>query len=242
MLNAKMLADRTRDLTVFSIQGESLSHPKGETMRHICHSSIPAFQHFAFLLLCSFACAAEPTPDAESLTLPPAPALVAMGTVPAATSPASNPEQTVADLRLALRRRNYAQAEAYLAALPIDTAGYRDLVKMIAPLRDEQNAAYAALGAALKTRRCGELAAAILQAATLPDLAAATAQAQAYLAMTEGVYDRIFVRIHTAVAAKDLATANAQLALIPTETAVLPPVTVVKRAAAAQAIANLSPQ
>lgn len=178
-------------------------------------------------------------PVNESLTLPPAPALAAAGSVPAASGPSTNTDQTVGDLRMALRRRNYAQAEAYLASLPTDTPGYKDLVKMIAALRDEQHAAYAALGAALKSRHCGELALAAERTATLPDLAAATAQARAYVRMVEGIYDRAITRINSAMAAKDEATARKWLERIPANAALLPPITAVKRAAAAQAIDGL---
>lgn len=184
--------------------------------------------------------APPPAPVEDDLALPPAPALVAAGTVPAASGPSTDADRTVSDLRLALRRRNYAQAEAYLAALPTGTAGYKDLVKMIATLRSEQQTAHAALGAALAARRCGELAQAVGRTATLPDLAAATAQAQAYIAVVEGIYDRAFARINTAIAAKDAATARRWLDRIPAEAALLPPTTAVKRAAAAQAIAGLA--
>lgn len=175
----------------------------------------------------------------DSLTLPPAPVLVAPHQVPKGAGPAMNVDQTIADMRMALRRRAYAQAEAYLAMLPSDAAGYKDLIKELKNLRDEQHAAYQALEAGLKQRHCGELAGAVSRAARYSDLGAATAQCQAYIELIEGVYDRGFTQINSAVSAHDAALARKWLDKIPTDRAVLPLATAIKRDAAVQALGAL---
>lgn len=172
---------------------------------------------------------------------PVVPLLVPPASVPQAGAPAGNPLQTVTDLRLSLRRKQYALAEVYLAILPADTTGYRDLVTLLGTLRRDQTNVHQALGAALAAQRCGELATTMELAATYPDLTAAVAQVRGWLETVQGNYEQILGRVDSALTAKDAATARSWLATIPAEAALLPPVISAKRQAAERALANLAP-
>jgi hypothetical protein len=191
------------------------------------------------LLIAAAGFAADAAP--ALLDLPPVPVLVLPAATPRASGgPIGHADDAIGAFRQAMRQKQCGLAEATLAMTSTDTPGYRDLVKMLSALRTDQNAAHEALSAAFKARRCGDLAIAANHAAQYPDLAAPVMQAQAWLGVVEGIYDRAIGRVTAAVTSKDAATAQRELASIPTDTALLPPAIAVKRAAAEQAVAALA--